>query len=142
MGDDVPVRLILRWAGFTGAAIVAAWFALSWTQARDLGRAQALISGTRLSPGQAKQASALLGTAGDLNPDRTVEITRAQLAEKQHRPRLAVRILEHVVQAEPLNLTAWRELSIAAAGLPNSQLRTRLAETAFRKELSLVGRPK
>jgi hypothetical protein len=142
MGDDVPVRLILRWAVFTGAAIVAAWFVLSWVQARDLGRAQVLVSGGRVSAGQARQASSLLATAGDLNPDRAVDITRAQLAEKQHRPALAVRILESVVQAEPLNLDAWRELSIAAAGLPNSPLRTRLAETAFRKELSLVGHPK
>lgn len=139
MGDDVAVRLIVRWAMFTGAAIVAAWFALGWVQARDLGRAEALVSASSLSPSQAREAASLLNTAGDLNPDRTVDITRAELATRQHDPARAVTIAEQVTRAEPENLEAWRELSIAAAGLPPSPRRTQLAENAFKQELRLVG---
>lgn len=139
MGDDVPVRLILRCAIFTGAAIVAAWFALGWVQARDLGRAQALLSSSRLSASQASEVAALLNTAGNLNPDRTVDVAWAQLAASQNNPERAVTILQRVTQAEPDNLDAWRELSIAASALPASPRRTRLAEGAFQQELRLVG---
>lgn len=131
--------LLLRWAMITGAAIVAAWFGLGWIQARDLGRAQALVSASRLSPGQARDAASLLKTAGDLNPDQSVRVAQAQLAVAQHKPGAAVTILERVTRTEPENLEAWRELSIAAAALPASPRRTQLAETAFKQELRLVG---
>jgi hypothetical protein len=134
MGDDVPVRVILRWAMVTGAAIVAAWFGLGWIQARDLGRAQGLVSASRLSPSQVRSAAALLNTAGDLNPDRSVDIARAQLADKQHRPGLAVTISEQVTRDEPFNIDAWRELSFAAA----YDHRRALAEQAFRVVLGLI----
>lgn len=124
---------------FTGAAIVAAWFAVGWVQAHDLGRAEALVSASRLSPGQARDAASLLNTAADLNPDRTVDITRAQLAAQQHDPARAVTILQAVTRAEPENLDAWRELSITAAALPPSPRRTQLAENAFKQELRLLG---
>lgn len=118
--------------------MVAAWFALGWVQARDVGQAQNLIAAPRLSRAQARRAASLLNMAGTLNPDRTVDITRAQLYEKLRRPARAVALLERITRAEPLSLDAWRELSIAAAGLPPSTLRTRVAENAYRRELSLV----
>lgn len=138
IGDDVRVRTILRLVLLTGAVIVAAWFGLGWVQARDIGRAQTLIAGARLSATEARDAASLLNTAGTLNPDRTVDITRAQLYVKRHDAARAVTVLEQVTRAEPLNLDAWRELSLAAAALPNSPFRTRVAENAFRRELSLL----
>lgn len=132
------VREILRLTLLTGAVIVAAWFGLDWIQTRDIGRAQTLVGARKLTVAQAHQAASLLDAAGTLNPDRTVDITRAELYENRHDPTRAVGILERVTRDEPLNLEAWRELSIAAAGLPPSPYRTRLAEGAYRRELSLV----
>lgn len=137
MGDDVPVRSILRWAVCTGAAIVAAWFGLGWIQARDLGHAQDLVSGSKLSPAQARQAASLLNTAGELNPDRSIDITRAQLEEKQGRLGLALAILEQVTHAEPDHLAAWRELAIVGYHLKRNQL----AERAIAHVVHLLGKP-
>jgi predicted Zn-dependent protease len=135
MGDDVPVRSIARWAMVSGAAIVAAWFGLGWIQARDLGRAESLIPAGRLSAGQARTVASLLDTAGNLNPDRTVEITRAQLADARGEPGQGVRLMEQVTEAEPLNLQAWRELGVVAT----HDHQRALAQTAFLHVLRLVG---
>lgn len=121
-----------------GALIIAAWFALGWVQARDIGRAQSLIAAPRLSAAAARDAASLLNTAGTLNPDRTVDITRAQLYEKRHDSARAVMLLEQVTRAEPLNLDAWHELTTVASALPSSPYRTRLVEHAFRRLVSLV----
>jgi hypothetical protein len=138
IGDDVGMRTILRLALLTGAVIVAAWFALGWVQARDIGRAQSLLAAPSLSRAGAREAGSLLNTARVLNPDHTVAITRAQLYRKLHQPQRAVTLLEQVTRAEPLNLQAWRELSIAAYALPASPDHTRLAEGAFKRVLSLL----
>jgi hypothetical protein len=118
-----------------GAAIVAAWFGLGWVQARDLGRAETLLAAGKVSASQARTVSSLLDTAGTLNPDRTVDITRAQLADTVNNPGLGVRIMEPVTQAEPLNLQAWRELGVVATD--NHQ--RGLAQTAFTHVLRLFG---
>ena len=117
---------------------MAAWFGLGWVQARDIGRAQSLVAAPSLSGAGARRAESLLNTAGTLNPDQTVTITRAQLYQKLGQPQRAVTLLEQVTRAEPLNLQAWRELSIAAYALPASPNHTRLAEDAFKRVLSLL----
>lgn len=119
----------------SGAAIVAAWFGLGWIQARDLGRAQSLIPTGRLSANQARTVASLLDTAGNLNPDRSVEIARAQLADAQGEPGQGVRLMEQVTEAEPLNLQAWRELGVVAT----HDHQRALAQTAFLHVLRLVG---
>lgn len=136
MGDDVRVITMLRPALVLAAALVAAWFGLRWAQARDTGRAQVLVGAAHISPEQAREVRALLGTAGTLSPDRTVDIIRAQLALDQRRYRVAVAILNSVTGAEPMNLEAWTQLAVAAAraGEP------RLAQTAFAQASKLLGR--
>jgi hypothetical protein len=119
----------------SGAAIVAAWFGLGWIQARDLGRAESLIPAGRLSAGQARTVASLLDTAGNLNPDRTVEIARAQLADARGEPGQGVGLMEQVTEAEPLNLQAWRELGVVAT----HDHQRALAQTAFLHVLRLVG---
>jgi predicted Zn-dependent protease len=135
MGDDVPVHSLVRWAMVMGAAVVAAWFGLGWVQARDLGRATALISAGKLSAGRAGTAASLLNTAGRLNPDRSVDIARAQLLDDRHELAPALRIMKEVTAAEPLNLEAWRELGVVAT----HDHQRHLAQTAFTHVLRLVG---
>ena len=135
MGDDVPVHSLVRWAMVIAAAIVAAWFGLGWIQARDLGRATALISAGKLGPRQSRAAASLLNTAGWLNPDRSVDIARAQLDDGLHQLAPALTIMKGITAAEPLNLEAWRELGVVATH--NHQ--RALAQTAFTHVLRLVG---
>ena len=98
------------------ALVVAGWFGLSWYQAQQTGRASALInSGGRLTNAQVRQARDALRAAGTLNPDLTVDALRGQLALDQGQYRAAIRVLGSVTAREPLNLTAWAELGIAAA---------------------------
>jgi Flp pilus assembly protein TadD len=127
--------MFLRLALFTGSAIVAAWFAWGWVQARDIGLAETLIGSPRISAGQAREAASLLRSAGELNPDWTVDILRAKLAETQHHLGAALIILNQVTRAEPQNLEAWRELGVDATHLG----RRALAQTAFVHVLHLVG---
>jgi predicted Zn-dependent protease len=129
---------MLALAMFLGALLVAAWFGLGWVQARDLSRAQDLIGAPKLSAAQARDASSLLDSAATLNPDRAVEITRGQLYAKLHDPARAVALLQGVTRAEPRNLEAWRELSIAAFTPPRTPYRRRVAAHAFKQVLRLV----
>jgi predicted Zn-dependent protease len=98
------------------ALVVSAWFGLSWYQDQRTGKAAALVAGgNRLTPRQARNARSTLDSAGTLNPDRAVATLRGELAIDQRNYRSAIRILRGVTASEPLNLTAWAELGIAAA---------------------------
>jgi hypothetical protein len=129
------VRALVRWSIVIGAATVAAWFVINWVQARDIGRAQELISASRLPPSAARQAASLLDSAGELSPDRDVDILRAQLADDEGQAGRGVRIMQQVTAAEPLNLEAWRELGVVATH--NHQ--RHLAQVAFTHVLYLLG---
>lgn len=97
------------------ALIVSAWFGLGWVQARDGGRADALVlSSNRLTPAQAARARSWLGSAGTLNPDRQVDLDRAHLAFDVRDYPAAIRILEAVTRAEPQNVLAWVQLGLTA----------------------------
>ncbi len=120
------------------ALAVAAWFALGWVQDRDTARAQVIASSGRLTPSQIQSAQSLLDSAATLNPDRTVDETRAQLASDQHEYRRAISILESITHAEPLNLSAWVALSVAAG----RARRVGQAEAAFRHIHVLLAQPK
>lgn len=129
---------VLRVALVLGAAAIAAWFGLGWVQSRDTGRAQALLSTSRLTPGQARRVGSLLSTAGTLNPDRTVDILRAQLASDRHDYARAVAILESVTRAEPLNFLAWKALIAAAASAGDLPL----VRHAYAYLIRMVAEPK
>ncbi len=106
----------LRYLLAVPALVIAAWFGLSWYQAQQTGRAAAVVSGGgRPSAAEAQEARSALAAAGTLNPDLQVELLRGELAIDQGRYRRAVRILGSVTAREPLNLSAWAQLGVAAA---------------------------
>jgi predicted Zn-dependent protease len=117
------------------ALAVSAWFGLSWVQARDTGTADAIAFGSsKLSAPRAARVRSLVDSAATLNPDRTVDLIRAQLALDVHDAPGAIRILEAVTQAEPQNAIAWEQLAYTegAAG------HLRLAEQAGHRLSQLV----
>jgi predicted Zn-dependent protease len=118
-----------------GALVVSAWFALGWVQARDGGRANSLVlNANRVSPAQAAQVRSWLSSAGTLNPDRQVELTRAHLDFEVHDYGSAIRILQAVTRAEPQNVFAWSQL-LYTAGSAN---RLGVAGVAARHVAQLV----
>lgn len=96
------------------AVAIAAWFGIGVLQARDTSRATAGLSGARLTPAQARRTASLLHDAGFLNPDRQVDVLRAQLYLNQGNERAARSLLIRVVRAEPDNLGAWISLARAS----------------------------
>jgi predicted Zn-dependent protease len=113
----VGARMATRGALLALALMMAAWFALGIRQAQDTNRASALVSpGARLTASQARKASDLLDAAGFLNPDRQVEVLRAELRADQGDLSGARSILKGVVRTEPQNLAAWLALARSSAG--------------------------
>jgi hypothetical protein len=115
MHDDVAVTRALRVAAVGLALVAGAWFVLGWVQARDAGRAAALLSATS-SPTAARAAEirSLLSSAGTLNPDRAVDLLRARLAFDRHDDPAAIKITEGVTRSEPQNAVAWGQLGLIA----------------------------
>lgn len=106
-----PVRILLTLV----ALLASAWFGLGWVQARDTSRAQALLASVSTpSHHQATEIRSLLHSAGQLNPDRTVSLLRASLAEAQGHLPTALRLIKQVTRAEPNNVFAWDQLGFAA----------------------------
>jgi hypothetical protein len=98
------------------ALLASAWFALGAHQAHDLARAQAIVSGAAtLSSAQADRAASLLRAAKTLNPDREVDVVRAQVAVEAGHLRAARRILLGVTREEPRNVEAWLWLARASS---------------------------
>jgi hypothetical protein len=107
----------VRAAVLAVAVVTGAWFAVGALQARDTRRATAILaSGGRLSPASARHTSSLLDGAGFLNPDRQVDVLRAQLDLGQGHELAARSILKRVVVSEPDNLQAWVWLARASVG--------------------------
>lgn len=103
------------------ALVVCAWFGLGVVQSRDVDRAAAIVGGSgRLTPAEAQQARSLLSRAGTLNPDRQVDLLRAQLEVREGDPAAARAILFRVLADEPLNINAWVALARASQGDPQS----------------------
>lgn len=110
----------IRRAGLLAFAVVMmAWFGLLLRQSHDTNRAAALVSGgARLAPAQAARARALLDSAGQLNPDRHVDVLRAELYRDQGQLAKARAVLKRVIAAEPENLEAWIWLARSSLGDP------------------------
>ena len=114
------------------AIFACAWFALGVRQARDADHATTLLSaGARIGGGDAAQAASLLDDAHVLNPDRQVDVLRAQLADERGDRPTAERILRGVVAAEPMNAQAWVALARSATNGQTIRL-------AFRRLAALV----
>jgi predicted Zn-dependent protease len=106
---------MLRAMLVASAVVVCAWFALGVRQAIDLTQATALLSnGNRIAPRAAAQVRSRLDAARLLNPDRNVEILRAQLYDELGERRRASGLMREVVAAEPLNVQAWGWLAKSA----------------------------
>lgn len=100
------------------ALLVAAWFGLAAVQVRDTNRAADILSGARtLSAEQARRVDSLLSSASSLNPDRTVDLLRAEVDYARGRRSRATRILENLVRREPMNIDAW--IMLARTGFPH-----------------------
>jgi hypothetical protein len=90
------------------AIVICAWFVLGFRQARDTGRATALVNRTAaLGPADVARARSLIRSASTLNPDLTVDALRGELALDQNQNRRAAQIIGSVTQREPMNLDAW-----------------------------------
>jgi predicted Zn-dependent protease len=106
---------VLRALAALGAIVVCVWFALGARQAHDVDHATALLSaGSHISDRDAAHAASLLHRAGQLNPDRQVDVLRAQLADARGDRAAAERILRGVIAAEPMNAVAWVQLARSA----------------------------
>jgi predicted Zn-dependent protease len=103
------------------AIAACGWFVLGVRQTRDTDRATALLSaGTAIKRGDAARVSSLLDGASLLNPDRQVDVLRAQLERDQGDLPRARSILERVVASEPSNLLAWATLAEFSIGEPGA----------------------
>lgn len=103
------------------ALTVAAWFALGIRQSHDLNLATDIVSAPApLTAARARQASDLLRRAGQLNPDRAVDLARAQLALRRGDTAGAQAIALSVTRAEPQNIDAWLAYGTASAHDPHA----------------------
>jgi hypothetical protein len=112
------VRRTLIAAVVAFSLVVCAWFALSARQALLTDRATALIA-PGASPRQLARAEGLLNSASVLNPDRSLQILRAEAELFAGHAVRARAILKRVVAAEPDDLLAWEWLARASVGDPH-----------------------
>jgi predicted Zn-dependent protease len=106
--------------GLVAVAVVAcAWFALGIRQAHEIAQATSIVSQARApTPSQAREADALLGSAGALNPNLEVDVLRGRVALARGNLVGARRILTSVVRREPENVEAWIWLARASNDSP------------------------
>ena len=129
-----PAMLAPRLAVFAVAVAVCAWFVLGVVQTHDQTRATSLIdqSGTPTAALTA-QILSLLGGAATLNPDRDIDVLRAQAQTRAGRSAAALATARRIVRAEPQNPDGWIVLGFAAGQADPS-----LARLAQAKLLALA----
>lgn len=99
------------------ALVVTAWFAVGVRQSNKTQSATNLVgTSTQLPASAARRANSLLSSAGFLNPDRQVDLLRAQVDRERGRLSAARAILKPLVAAEPENVQAWLELARSSVG--------------------------
>lgn len=109
------VAVLARIGVLALALVAAAWFAIGVRQARDTSRAASIVSGgAHISASEAHRASDLLSAAAFLNPNRQIDVLRAQVALSRGNEPAARAILKRVVRAEPQYLDAWIWLARAS----------------------------
>lgn len=108
----------MRAARFAIAALAVAacaWFVIGVIQADNQSRATALIQGGGTpTPAQTSQIQHWLDTAGTLNPDRNIDLLRAQAEVRAGQSVKALAVMKRVVREEPRNADAWIVLGFAA----------------------------
>lgn len=132
MTSTMSVRLpfVVRFVTLLLALAACAWFVVSIRQAEGTARAQAIVSAnSTLTASQAQRADSLLRSARFLNPDRQVDILRAEVVAECGNLSEADSILFGVVRAEPMNVNAWFQL---ASHPRNPQIFAQAARTIFR----------
>jgi predicted Zn-dependent protease len=97
------------------ALLVSAWFGLGIFQSRAVSQARSAAAGSRLTAAQGRHADRLLHDAATLNPDRAVDVLRAQVALARGDAARSRQILNGVVRREPQDLDAWIALARASA---------------------------
>ncbi|MGH2915454.1 MAG: hypothetical protein ACRDMX_10740 [Solirubrobacteraceae bacterium] len=120
----------LRALGVIAALLVCAWFALGTRQSLDTDAASAIVSQSgRLSAAQARRAADLLAAAGQLNPDRGLDLTRSQLAVREGDRARGRAIALAVARAEPQSIQAGLTYGNASGDDPSAdRLARRRAE--------------
>lgn len=105
------IRVLLLGLAVAGCA----WYVIGIRQAQAVDQATRIVAGgSALTVADAHHASNLLASAKFLNPDRQVDVLRAEvLLVRGHLP-AARRILLQVVEAEPDNVSAWLTLAKAS----------------------------
>ncbi|MGH2857312.1 MAG: hypothetical protein ACRDMJ_07480 [Solirubrobacteraceae bacterium] len=117
MRSRLPVRIVSALV----ALVTCAWFALGIRQAHDSDLAASILSASgHVSPAAARHAGALLHAAAQLNPDRSVDLLRSQLALKAGHPAQAQAIALDVTRAEPQSLDAWLAYGEASSHDPRA----------------------
>ena len=107
---------LARALGLIIAVVICAWCAVGIRQADDTAAATGIITGSSpLHPAQVRQAQSLLDAAAQLNPDRSVDLLRAQLAQRQGHLAQARAIALGVARSEPQNTNAWLAYGNASA---------------------------
>jgi hypothetical protein len=103
-------RLLL--AGF--ALVVCAWFGLGIRQAHETAAATAIVNqSANVSGAAAAHASALLNSAGTLNPDVEIKILRSQLALRRGDYPRAIALAREATRQEPSNVSTWLAVAVA-----------------------------
>jgi predicted Zn-dependent protease len=103
-------------AGIVIAIVLCIWFGWLARQAGATDRASAALqSGRNLTHADAQRIRGQLHTAGQLNPDTTITVLRAELASELGDRHAAVRLLLTVVGKEPDNASAWQDLARVAS---------------------------
>jgi Flp pilus assembly protein TadD len=108
----------MRAARFAIAALAVAacaWFVIGVIQSNNESQATALINGSgKPTPAQTAQIERWLDTAATLDPDRNIDLLRAQAEVRAAQSDKALVLMKRVVADEPRNADAWIVFGFAA----------------------------
>jgi predicted Zn-dependent protease len=97
------------------ALVGCGWFALGARAARDEQQVTRLVaSSARLTTAEAATAERRLDAAAAVDPDRNLDILRAEVVQRTGDIPAEVRILQRVVRSEPQDIYGWLLLYYAA----------------------------
>ncbi len=97
------------------AVAACAWFVIGVIQSDNESRATAAINGGGTpTPAQTAQIEHWLDSAGTLNPDRNIDLLRAQAEVRAGQSAKALALMKRVVRDEPRNADAWIVFGFAA----------------------------
>jgi predicted Zn-dependent protease len=97
------------------AVAACAWFVIGVIQSNNESQATALINGSgKPTPAQTAQIERWLDTAATLDPDRNIDLLRAQAEVRAGQSDKALVLMKRVVADEPRNADAWIVFGFAA----------------------------